>query len=453
MTSYLFGSSQESKNEHQYVNISQQNQTVSPVPCSVTNTYSTAVIDNASEYRLEIWRFLLPLSQLPIFIAQPLDYTMAYYSGNVQIGSSTTSIILDSNANNVDNKFYQTSDIVIGGETRDITSYVASTRTITLAIPLSSSPVGKLAQIFNKDYTRLKYSITLEFNDAPCQRYLQYIPNASVSNGVIQQPSNFSPTHPKPTQQEIPYYFVYSYEVFLHEVNQAINYAYNLFLNGVMGAPTSPPYFEYNASTQLISLYAVATYALGAGVNVALDVNSSLQTFFTSFDTYILGYGQPDGRDFQFAVGGTGTNGIKSADFTFPSYYMDPSNDPFPAGDGFKMSGEYNSQYYWNAFRSIVFQTTLLPVNTEVIPNVMNSSTQYRSILTDFEISANMAGDSRSFAQFFPQGPLRVIDLLNNKPISKIDIQVYWTDISGNFYPLYLPVGNSWDMKIGFRRK
>ncbi len=454
--------SHQTSNIHQYINLSQVNNTAFPVPCSVTASYGVPVADNASLYELAIWRFLLPLSQLPIFIAEPLTYDTPYYTGTAQGGSTTTSVILDSNANAVDDTFYLNSDVKIDGEYRAISSYSSSTKTLTLATALSNNPINKIVDIVNKDYTRLKYSITYEYNTVPCQRYIQYIPNSSVANGIIQQPTDFSITHPVPTQLEVPYYFVYSYEQFIHLINDAILYSYNLLINLVAMAPQSPQYFEYDPVTQLIGLYSVEQYGANSAVDVALNMNVYLQTFFTSYNMYHLDNADPFGMDYQVIVYGTGTNDIKSADFKFPSYYMDSKNAPFVADDGFKTTGEYNSQYYWNSFRSIVFQTTLLPINPEVIPNnstivssstISQSATQYKSILTDFEISANQSGDERSYAQFFPQGPLRKIDLLNNKPIAKIDIQVYWTDIDGNFYPLYLPVNNAWDIKLGLRRK
>ena len=162
---------------------------------------------------------------------------------------------------------------------------------------------------------------------------------------------------------------------------------------------------------------------------------------------------------------------------------------------------EFVTLYDWNSLRNIVFFTSTIPIRNEGIPanifapwNIstvydtgtrvtfnnssysslqnnntgnqpdispafwsivqnIGSSTSYQPILTDFQILTTNGTEARSYAQFFPSGEYRLIDLTGTTPLNNIDIQVYWQDKFQQLYPLYINPLDSLDMKLLFRKK
>jgi hypothetical protein len=73
-------------------------------------------------------------------------------------------------------------------------------------------------------------------------------------------------------------------------------------------------------------------------------------------------------------------------------------------------------------------------------------------IITDFNLDLTTPGAQRSVALYSPQ-IYRLIDLLSDAPLRKIDIAFWWVDRLNNFYPLYISPYDAITMKIGFFNK
>ncbi len=107
----------------------------------------------------------------------------------------------------------------------------------------------------------------------------------------------------------------------------------------------------------------------------------------------------------------------------------------------------------------MVFLTSTLPIQNEYIPaTAINTSSNsgfaaYRPIITDFVPDLNLAGDTRTRFNYFPQGPYRLITLKSNEPLRRIDLQVFWQDQYQNLYPLSIACNESDTIKIMFIRK
>ena len=61
--------------------------------------------------------------------------------------------------------------------------------------------------------------------------------------------------------------------------------------------------------------------------------------------------------------------------------------------------------------------------------------------------------NSNGFFQFFPEGPLRYIDLLSTEPMKRIDLEIKWTTKDRQTETYYLQPNEQLSMKILFRKK
>jgi hypothetical protein len=117
-----------------------------------------------------------------------------------------------------------------------------------------------------------------------------------------------------------------------------------------------------------------------------------------------------------------------------------------------------------NPIQSIVFTTSLLPVNETNVsaPKVFggdsrltssNNNVNIAPIITDFEIS--MTGDNtyRPNIEYTPQSEYRLIDLYGASPISGIEISCFWKTQFGNLIPFVLNSNCKSNIKLLFRRK
>jgi hypothetical protein len=118
-----------------------------------------------------------------------------------------------------------------------------------------------------------------------------------------------------------------------------------------------------------------------------------------------------------------------------------------------------------NPIQSIVFSSTLLPVQMENVglPLILNgtsssnivvgSSANVFPIVTDFQVPVNATSAYLSDISYVPSGEYRLVDLYGESPANQIDIQIFWKDQYGLIHPFYVGSGCSGNLKIMFRKK
>ncbi len=383
-----------STEDHIYFNVSiNNNSSVSVKIAQASIQRSVAIIDNPSDYYCSIIRFTVPLQQIPIFIFQ------------------------DS-----------------------------------------------------------LYSVTISNGATDFQTILSYVPSYTPV---------LAPTYPESR-------FVYSYQQFLDSINNALSASF--IASGLAG---TAPYMIYNPETALISLVAPATFhnAGQTDENQTIKVwfNTNLWVFFSNFEKIFNGYvpqtWNTNGKNFNIIIKPNGTN-----NFSIPADHGGPLA-------GLQMSQEFSSLYNWNILRNIVFTTNTIPIRSEGIPSVVNppwnnsitynvgdsvtyNNNQFASllnnnvgnqpdqsptfwqinqlsgvsssslpILTDFQLLQDKGPEGRSYAQYFPSSEYRLVDLMGNRPLTEIDLQIQWQDRNLNLYPIYINPLDSADIKIMFRKK
>lgn len=265
---------------------------------------------------------------------------------------------------------------------------------------------------------------------------------------------------PVPVQNDItqvitPYYFIYSYTRMIGFINEALLVANFLAFASLDNAP----YFVYNSETGLISLIVPAKFNVDGGPLIIFN-----EPMFQYLDAFVTSSVAPFNNTvddiFKFNIFGV----VNESYGYVPTGNLPPtptaSTDPPTPPAWYKLTQEYQSVQAWSPIRKILFETNLIPINTEFTPpinNTLNNSgvANSQSILTDFTPQINKPGDSRSTAFYSPSGigNFRLVDLLSSSPLTKIDMTLKWQDIANNVFQLIIPSFQQANIKIAFIRK
>lgn len=349
---------------------------------------------------------------------------------------------------------------------------------------------GQLIPIFifpilpfpNTNVNGSPFFITMKFGAVTSTpQQVIYVPNGKLPgigyNG-IPFPVPPAPSASHPFQTITDYYFVYAYQYMLDMVNTTIAQAFtalNAAVPGGLPVGALPPYFIYDATTQLISLIAQsAFYDETLATPIQLYFNTALQQpYFEAIPVHFLGYdGDPgvttnlnflfqikdNGNNYYYPPGGQKiVNNVNGANTSISTSVGAITTTRVADIQWYKMQQEYNVLSYWSSFKNIIFTTGSIPIQYEQAPfnQPLNSQEVSNSfpILTDFNPLLQYAGDQRSVLQYYPQGPYRLINLNSSIGLRKIDVKLYWQDQKNNLYPIFIPVEGSINIKLLFIKK
>jgi len=246
---------------------------------------------------------------------------------------------------------------------------------------------------------------------------------------------------------------IYSVQHWIEMINQAYVNCIQLLANTCVDFPpidpatqqpadVFPPVFTYNPTTQLISIVTEAEYYdydiqfLGSDY-VKVMMNLPLLTRFSTFDTFSAP-----------SVVDPITGNVERFD-----QIMIRANILGGGTPGFIITTQETiGLSLLSDTHTVVFQSSALPLNNELLPDIGVSRNVVRPILTDFLLPT--VSPDRSDLQFIGNGlQVRWIDLVNDLPINTVDIQGYFTNKSETFFPLYIPAYDLFTLKLGFRKK
>lgn len=282
------------------------------------------------------------------------------------------------------------------------------------------------------------YSVTLEYNgNYSPQTFVEYI----TTNPTTDIPK--IPTADNIYWERGFYYYVYNYTTFLTMINNALADAFLL----LPGAPiTTPPFLIYNAETQLISLIADKLfYDRDLPIPIRVFFNGKLQRFFGGIPYIFYSINDPLGRDSAFLI-----NDLRNNTYLLPN---------IPPGPTYlNITQNYNTLSDWNSFKSLKIITSIIPIRMESTPSAQtlqnsNGVVNLESIVTDFEPLLLAGAEGRTTIQYQLDGPYRLINMTDINPLSRLDLQVYWTDELLNKYLVYVPEGQILTIKIAFIKK
>jgi len=257
-----------------------------------------------------------------------------------------------------------------------------------------------------------KYSVTLSFDGVDVTKILIWIPNK---------------TYPGLFGQDL-----WNYQEMVDMVNVAFSNAYtDLKAAKPALTPTEAPFITYEADSNLFVFNAERLYdpEFNGGPTVEIFMNIELFALFNSFQDFEQKEQEPKAHKLLIKNNGNNTTTINTK-----AYYS--------------TYGEWVSLFGWNDLQSIVFETNSIPVVPE---NDSSQVNQTQQVITDFEPLQDI--NNRSAIQFYPQGELRYYSLNSTKPFYNMNLNVYWKDKKGNYYPIYINNTETLTVKIQFRKK
>ena len=258
------------------------------------------------------------------------------------------------------------------------------------------------------------------------------------------------------------YYHVYSYHHFIDLINETFMNALTNLRVAMGGAwvPTAAPYLEWDTTTYTASLL-TPTDEAGA-VQVDIYFNTRLYELFAGLPAYLVAEsGEKNYRMKTIHYNGHNTTKRKGVKL----YQLVPNSDTTGDRDFVQSIQETSSIATWNPIASIVFASTLLPIQptqTSMPKDIGQSSNNLKgggnnsnllNILSDFAIPVGPNNEYRPIIEYVPQSEYRLLDMNSSMNLNRVDVHVYWKDQFGVLHPLLLRPGCSAHVKLMFRRK
>lgn len=283
----------------------------------------------------------------------------------------------------------------------------------------------------NRNLTPLIIGITYLGVDYPVN--IIYVPENTLN----------APSQNVVGQQVItPYYFVYTYQNLIESINTALGTA--ITNSGFPLAGSQTPFFFLDHNTQLIKLVVPNSFTTGVNHPTIFMNELLLANYLETFEGQFIGYNQPNGKDFIFDLDNP------TPDQAYGLFNTVPTTPPVY----WIFSQEYTILNYWTSLRKIIISTTTIPIVNEFISLGNNSGVAGSfPIITDFTPALEFAGQSRSVAYYYPTSQYRLVDMISDTPLYKINLILYWEDKLGNLFPIYISRYQQANIKIAFLRK
>lgn len=235
-------------------------------------------------------------------------------------------------------------------------------------------------------------------------------------------------------QLTLPYYWVYSFTSMINMFNTTIRSAVVASGSGLGVVDT--PYYSFDPVTQLISLHVTEPFRASGSI---LYINEPMVNYVDAFPYFFHGYRNSGGRDYD--------------------YILTPSPGA-PIGGPYNFIQDYNTIDLWFSLRKVLITTNSIPILSEFVPsqnpNDFGSNTGINAslpIITDFIPQLELANQSRSIAYYYPSSQYRLVDMISETPLNKINLSVFWEDKFGNLYPILITVFQQMSIKLAFLRK
>ncbi len=233
-------------------------------------------------------------------------------------------------------------------------------------------------------------------------------------------------------------YVVYTYNQILWMINQAIASLWR----GELNYPDAIPFILFNSATNKFDFYMPQALIKG-NANIYLEFSPALAALFD-----YVPFSEKLGND-------SPTNQIDAGTryYAPPFYSTNTYTDPKTNKEMIINSTENDPRWQWNNLERIVF-TSNLPIAQDLTqcPTCPISNTS-SPILTDFDLPKDVDFRSGNIVQYYPQGPVRYVDVIGTFPLSFLEVSVSWEDKYGNIFPIYILPGDNFNLKLKFVKK
>jgi hypothetical protein len=219
---------------------------------------------------------------------------------------------------------------------------------------------------------------------------------------------------------------IYIHQEFVDIINNAFTAAFVSLNSAHTITANFPPVMTYDPVTKLFNIEVQQNY-LADGIEIIF--NRQLMNLFSSFQNFFL----------------TNTGNV---------------NYRIIVADRVTNISTLNSQLSYNMFQDFPTEASLsmlqsIRIETDSVPILRELDGAQKdissSLLTDFNVSSTSYDTSDLI--FFPQGPLRYLDLISKYPLNQIDFSVFYVTKDDEKILLQLNSNESLNIKFLFRKK
>lgn len=178
---------------------------------------------------------------------------------------------------------------------------------------------------------------------------------------------------------------------------------------------------------------------------------------FNSFPATHLGYSQATlGRNFQLIIANVGAINLVT---------ITPVNPPpAPAPQTFRAIATYQENSTvanWSPITALVFTSNTLPIQSNQVSTPViyddneiitfgGNNANIANIITDM-VSDN--GQYRPNVVYEPRAEYRLVTLYGNRPLSNVDLSIFWRSKTGELIPYRINSGEAVTIKLAFLKK
>jgi len=276
--------------------------------------------------------------------------------------------------------------------------------------------------------------------------------NVSPTGTIVQQPTTppqqpvnmMFPTNPISVTSDAGPYDIFTYQDFLNQINAAFLKVFNdLKLSlGATFLPTEPPSIIYNAQSKLFSMSVEGQYLTtnddGSNQYLVFMNQTLWNQFYFPSTNIVVGSNnyksiimQNNGIN---AVVGTGTA-------TLPQFIFVQQEDV--------------TIYAFYDLTRIIVGTTRIPVSGDgegrTFSNTGSVSNASVNMITDI-VPDTTSLTPGSVIIYIPEGILRWYNLYAQQPFDKIDLTLQYETKDGSIYPIIIPSGEFFSVKLEFKK-
>lgn len=313
-------------------------------------------------------------------------------------------------------------------------------------------------QPYQNDRNKTIYSFTLQWTNpiAPFQTFTQQ----TFVNFIPQDKESPLPSPPSSNSNGLQsngtgYYNIYNYQYWIYLCNLTLTQCFNDLNTQVTGAgltlPTvHAPVLNFDTQNNIAILIAdQAGYDTTSADYIKIFFNPAMYQLFSSFPVIINNLTSSlNGINLQIDTNTFGGSSLVQYPPVSPTY------------TAIQVFQEYSTIALWTPVTSIVFTSNTLPVvpnqlsapllffDGKIISTGNNANTS--QIITDL---VSDSGIYKPSIVYQPQAQYRLIELQGNRPLSNLDISVFWKNRLGELIPFRLSSGSTATIKILFTKK
>lgn len=311
---------------------------------------------------------------------------------------------------------------------------------------------------YQGDKDKTIYSFTLQWTNpiAPFQTFTQQ----TFVNFIPQDKEAVVPRPPNGTVNGLQnnstgYYNIYNYQYWIYLCNLTFTQCFNDLNAQVVGAgltlpTTNAPVLNFDTQNDIAILIADQTgYDTTSSDYIKIFFNPAMYQLFSSFPVIINNLTSPTlGINLQIDTNTFGGSSLVQYPPVSPTY------------TAIQVFQEYSTVALWTPITSIVFCSNTLPIvpnqvsapllfyDGRIITNGNNSN--IAQVITDF---VSDTGIYKPNIVYNPQAEYRLIELQGNRPLTNVDVSIFWKNRLGELTPFRLSSGSTATIKILFTKK